>query len=296
MKSNLLLLITAAIWGFAFVAQRAGMEFTGPFAFNAARFALGSISLIPLIIINQRRTFKSQKIIPSFKTKTILLGGTAAGIILFFGSSFQQAGIVYTTAGKAGFITGLYIILVPIIGLFLFQKTSIGTWAGAVVAVIGLYLLSFTSKFTIASGDLLVLISAFFWSAHVLLIGRISPKTDPIKLAFFQFVICSLLSFIAALIFETTSINNLTDGLIPILYAGLMSVGIAYTLQIVAQRDAHPSHAAIIMSLEAVFAVIGGWIILDEIIPLRGLIGSGLMLLGMIISQMNIRKFSLSSR
>jgi drug/metabolite transporter (DMT)-like permease len=296
MKSNFLLLITAAIWGFAFVAQRAGMEFTGPFAFNAARFALGSISLIPLMIINRRRTFKSQKLTPSFKTKTILIGGTTAGIILFFGSTFQQTGIVYTTAGKAGFITGLYIILVPIFGLLLNQKTSAGTWLGVLFAVTGLYLLSVTKDFSIESGDLLVLISAFFWTAHVLLIGRISPKTDPIKLAFFQFVICSLLSFIAALIFETTTIINLTDALLPIFYAGLMSVGIAYTLQVVAQRDAHPSHAAIIMSLEAVFALIGGWIILDESISLRGLIGCGLMLVGMIISQINIRIFSLSAK
>ncbi|RKY91261.1 MAG: EamA family transporter [Ignavibacteriae bacterium] len=273
------------IWGFAFVAQRAGMEFVGPFTFNAIRFALGGFSLLPFLILNKKRKLNFQNF-SVFKNKYFIYGGIIAGIILFLGSTFQQTGIVYTTAGKAGFITGLYIIFVPLFGLFLKNKTPAGTWIGAVIAVMGLYFLSVTESFSMGLGDLLVLVSGFFWAAHVLLIGKISPKTDPIQLAFLQFIICSFLSLIAALISETSTINNIYNASIPILYTGICSVGIAYTLQVVAQREAHPAHAAIIMSLEAVFALIGGVLILDETIPLRGLIGCGLMLAGVIVSQL----------
>ena len=273
------------IWGFAFVAQRSGMEHLGPFTFNAIRFALGGTSLIPLLLLNQKRKFDNNKFLPLISDKVLLKGGAVAGIILFVGASLQQGGIVDTSAGKAGFITGLYIILVPILGMMFKQKTSYGTWIGAVVASVGLYLLTIKTDFSIDPGDLLVLISAFFWAAHVLWIGRVSPRTDPIQLAFFQFMICSLLSLITGLITEDSTLQNIVDAMYPILYAGVASVGIAYTLQVIAQRDAHPSHAAIIMSLEAVFAVIGGWILLNESIAFRGLIGCTLMLAGMIISQ-----------
>ncbi|MCH7774778.1 MAG: DMT family transporter [Bacteroidetes bacterium] len=277
------------LWGFAFVAQRSGMEFVGPFTFNAVRFTLGGISLIPLLLLNKRRNFKDNHLIPFLSNKILLRGGIIAGIILFFGASLQQGGIVYTTAGKAGFITGLYIILVPILGIMFKQKTSSAIWLGALIASAGLYLLSVKENFSIGLGDLLILASAFFWALHVLVISRFSPKTDPIQLAFFQFMLCAFLSLIASILIETTTFQNIIDASVPILYAGVVSVGIAYTLQVVAQRDAHPSHAAIIMSLEAVFALIGGWIILDESIPLRGLIGCGLMLTGMILSQVGIR-------
>jgi drug/metabolite transporter (DMT)-like permease len=277
------------IWGFAFVAQRSGMEFVGPFTFNAVRFTLGGISLIPLLLINKKRKSKNEPLLPLSSNKILLKGGIIAGIILFFGASFQQGGMVYTTAGKAGFITGIYIILVPILGIMFKQKTSAAIWLGAVVALVGLYLLSVSDNLTIGLGDLLVLASAFFWGLHVLVIGRFSPKTDPIQLAFFQFILCAFFSLVASIILEETSLQSILAASVPILYAGVVSVGIAYTLQVVAQQDAHPSHAAIIMSLEAVFAVIGGWIILDESIPLRGLIGCGLMLTGMILSQVGIK-------
>jgi drug/metabolite transporter (DMT)-like permease len=278
------------IWGFAFVAQRSGMEFVGPFTFNALRFTLGGISLIPLLLINKRRrNFKNEHLPPLSSNKILLKGGIIAGIILFFGASFQQSGMVYTSAGKAGFITGIYIILVPILGILFRQKTSRAIWLGAFIALVGLYLLSVDENLSIGLGDLLVLASAFFWALHVLVISRFSPRTDPIQLAFFQFMLCAFFSLIVSIIIETTTLQNIFAASVPILYAGVVSVGIAYTLQVVAQRDAHPSHAAIIMSLEAVFAVIGGWIILDESIPLRGLIGCGLMLTGMILSQLGIR-------
>jgi drug/metabolite transporter (DMT)-like permease len=289
LKSNILLLITAMLWGFAFVAQRSGMDYVGPFTFNAVRFTLGGISLIPLLLINKRRNFKNEHLLPLSSNKILLKGGIIAGVILFFGASFQQGGMVYTTAGKAGFITGLYIILVPILGIMFKQKTSAAIWLGAVIALVGLYLLSVKENLSIGLGDLLVLASAFFWGLHVLVIGRFSPKTDPIQLAFFQFILCAFFSLIASIVIETTTLQNIFDASVPILYAGVVSVGIAYTLQVVAQQEALPSHAAIIMSLEAVFAVIGGWIILDENIPFRGLVGCGLMLTGMIISQVGIR-------
>ena len=276
------------IWGFAFVAQRSGMEYIGPFTFNTVRFALGGTSLIPLLLINKRRNFKNNSLLPLSSNKILLRGGIIAGIILFFGASFQQGGMVYTTAGKAGFITGLYIILVPILGIILKQKTTAAIWSGAVIALAGLYMLSVKENLSIGLGDLLVLASAFFWAMHVLVISRFSPRTDPIQLAFFQFMLCAFFSLIAAVILETTTLQNILYASIPILYAGIVSVGIAYTLQVVAQQEAHPSNAAIIMSLEAVFAVIGGWVVLDESIPLRGLIGCALMLTGMIISQLGI--------
>jgi len=289
MKSNLLLLLTAVIWGFAFVAQRAGMEFIGPFTFNTARFALGSLSLIPLLLINQRRKFEKEKFLP-LNDKKLMYGGLAAGTVLFLGATFQQGGLVYTDAGKAGFITGFYVILVPILGLFISQKTSLLTWLGAFVAIVGLYFLSVNETFDINIGDVLVLIGAFFWAIQILVIGYYSTKVDPFRLAFSQFVVCAILSFVAALITETIVLQNVLLAYLPILYAGLFSVGIAFTIQVVAQREAHPANAAIIMSLEAVFAVLGGWMILNESIPARGLFGCLLMLIGMILSQLYLFK------
>jgi drug/metabolite transporter (DMT)-like permease len=286
LKSDVLLLITAIIWGFAFVAQRVGMDYVGPFTFNGIRFAIGSLSLLPLVLISREQRTAANLIFPRPGLKTILFGGGALGLTLFAGASLQQIGLVYTTAGKAGFITGLYVIIVPILGLIWRQQPGIGTWIGAFLAAIGLYLLSITEKFTIELGDLLVLIGAFFWAAHVLIIGWLSPRINPIKLAFSQYVACSILSLTAASILEVITLGSVFQAAVPILYGGLLSVGIAYTLQVVAQRDAHPAHAAILLSLEAVFAAIGGWLILGEIISPRGLIGCGLMLFGMLLSQL----------
>lgn len=285
MKSNLLLLLTAVIWGFAFVAQRLGMEYIGPFTFNTARFTLGSLSLIPLLIINQKIKNDGVSFLP-INDKKFLLGGLAAGTTLFLGATFQQSGLVYTEAGKAGFITGFYVILVPLLGLFIKQKTSWVTWLGAIVAIIGLYFLSINESLNINLGDILVLVGAFFWAIQILVIGFYSTKVDAFQLAFSQFVVCATLSAAAAFISETVIFSNILLAYLPILYAGLFSVGIAFTIQVVAQREAHPANAAIIMSLEAVFAVIGGWMILNEVISVRGLIGCWLMFIGMILSQL----------
>jgi len=285
-KSDTLLLTTAIIWGFAFVAQRVGMDYVGPFTFNGVRFAVGSLSLLPLVLISREQRTASNKILPTPGLKTILFGGAALGLALFSGASLQQIGLVYTTAGKAGFITGLYVIMVPILGLFWKQQPKMGTWIGAFLAAMGLYFLSVTESVTIETGDLLVLIGAFFWAAHVLIIGWLSPRINPIKLAFSQYVACSILSLITASVLESITLSSIIEAAIPILYGGLLSVGVAYTLQVIAQRDAHPAHAAILLSLEAVFAAVGGWLILGEIISARGLFGCGLMLAGMLLSQL----------
>lgn len=282
LKSNGLLLLTAAIWGFAFVAQRVGMDYVGPFTFNGVRFALGSLTLIPVLMMTERKKQSVSDI--SRRTKILSCGIT--GCVLFMGASLQQVGIISTTAGKAGFITGLYVVMVPIFGLALKQHTDIGTWIGAGLAAVGLYFLSMTEQLTIQYGDFLVLLSAFFWSIHVLIIGWLSPRVDPIKIAFIQFVICSLLSFIVAVFTEVIEISGIFKAAIPIIYSGALSVGMAYTLQVVAQKNAHPAHAAIILSLETVFAAIGGWLLLNEVLSPREISGCVLMLIGMIVSQL----------
>ncbi len=287
LRSNILLLITAAIWGFAFVFQRTGMEHVGPFTFNAARFALGTLSLLP---VWWWFSFKSKE-----KTSTnVLYYGTIAGLFLFMGSTFQQVGIQYTTAGKAGFITGLYIVIVPIIGLFFRQYTRKETWIGCALALAGLYLLSVTDDLTLEYGDTLIVISALFWAGHVLIIAKFSPKVSPITLSVVQFSVCALLSLIAALFTETIVTHNIFLAGESILFTGLLSVGVAYTLQVVAQQDAHPAHAAIILSLEALFAAIGGWLLLNEVLSFKAQIGCALMLAGMVISQIKLFKIPAS--
>ena len=301
-KDDFLLLLTAAIWGFAFVAQRAGMEYIQPFTYNGVRFALGSLSLLPLIFLLGRRSRRQTgNKSPGGATSTgrggtadrgrngrVWLYGLLCGAVLFTAASLQQVGIVYTTAGKAGFITGLYVVLVPLSGLLWRQRAGWSRWAGAGLALAGLYLLSVTRGFTVARGDFLVLLSALFWTAHVQLIGWFSPKTDSLILACIQFAVCSFFSLVVAAAAETVVLEGILRAAVPILYGGLCSVGIAYTLQVVVQKTAHPAHAAIILSLEGAFAVLGGWLILGELLSLHGSIGCALMLAGMIVSQTSL--------
>ncbi|WP_419785688.1 DMT family transporter [Pseudodesulfovibrio sp.] len=296
LRADILLFLTAAIWGLAFVAQRVGMDHVGPLTFNGIRFALGGLALIPLALRLERNRATTYS--PT-SNKRLAIGGGVLGIALFCGASLQQIGLAgpqlaqfgltATTAGKAGFITGLYVVLVPICGLFLAERPGWGTWVGALLAVFGMYLLSVTADLTVAFGDLLVLFSAFFWTAHVLLVGKLSPgmdAADAIKLSIIQFMACAVFSLIGAFATEPVAIASISAAAVPILYGGLMSVGVAYTLQVIAQRDAPSAHAAIILSLEAVFAAIGGCLMLDETLTLRALIGCGLMLAGMLLSQL----------
>ncbi len=286
LRANFLLLLTAVIWGFAFVAQRSGMEFVGPFTFNAIRFLIGGLALVPLMAAMDRRRGAAGVAIVPLRGRGIVLGGALAGLFLFSAATLQQMGIAFTTAGKAGFITSLYVVLVPLLGLAFGHRPPAAVWAGAVLAAAGLYFLTIEGGFRMAWGDVLVLGGAFLWAGHVLLLGRLSPGTDPVKLAFAQFMACAALSAVAAVLLETTTVADLQAALLPILYAGIMSVGVGYTLQVVAQGHARPADAAIILSLEAVFAVIGGWLLLSEALTARALFGCGLMMAGIVISQL----------
>lgn len=279
LKGDFLIVVAAFIWGTAFVAQRLGMEHVGPFTYNGIRFILGGLVILPLYIINKKKHDCL------FDTKKNVKGSILAGSVLFIAASLQQIGIIYTTAAKAGFITGLYVILVPIFGMLIHQRTSLFTWIGATLAMVGLYFLSFTSGFHIESGDLLVLISAFFWALHIHIIGWLSPKMPSIRLALGQFLTCGIISLIVAFSFETVSLKGIYGGITPILYGGILSIGIAYTLQITAQKRVKPAHASIIFSLESPFAALGGWFILGEVLSPRGIAGCILMLSGMLISQ-----------
>lgn len=281
LASDAILLMVALIWGFGFVAQRVGMDHVGPYTFNGLRFLLGGCCLIPLVL---RRT--GQPVITGKKQINVWKAGLLAGLFLFAGATLQQVGLQYTTAGKAGFITGLYVVFVPMIGLFFGQRTNTGTWVGAMFAVIGLYLLSIHGGVSIAFGDLLEVFGAVFWACHVLVLGYLSPRTSPVKLAMVQFFVCGFLSLGVALATETISLAGISGAAIPIFYGGVISVGAGYTLQVVVQRTAHPAHAAILLSLESPFAALGGWLLLNEYLSGRGFLGCALMLFGMLISQL----------
>lgn len=299
LKANILLLLTAAIWGLAFVAQKVGAEYVGAFTFNGIRFALGSISLIPLILLlnKKKENNDAKKEEGGNSLKHTIRAGIIVGCALFIATSLQQTGVMYTTAGKAGFITGLYMVIVPILGLFLKQKVNNTTWIGIVIAIIGLYLLSINEDFSISKGDLLVLIGSVGWAIHILLIDNFTKKIDPLKLSSIQFATCSILSLLVAFIFEDINMVDISAALMPILYGGLLSVGVAYTLQVVAQKNAKPSHAAILLSMESVFGAIGGAMFLGERIGSRGLVGCILIFIAIIVSQLkpatdNIVEFS----
>lgn len=284
MIANLLLLITAAIWGFGFVAQSLGMEHLSPFMFNALRFCIGALSLLPFVWF----LYRKQRLKVG-DTQSLLWGATSLGVILFIAASFQQVGLLHTTAANAGFITGLYIVLVPVLGLLLNHKTGLNTWLGCAIAVLGLYFLSVKENLTIGYGDALQLIGALFWAMHILTIDHFARKNSPILLAQLQFLVCGILSFLVSFGLETTTLDNIVAAWGSLAYAGVVSVGLAYTLQVVAQKNAHPAHAAIILSLETVFAAVGGILLLGESLDARALLGCGLMLLGMLVSQVPLR-------
>ena len=270
-----LLLVTAAVWGLAFVAQRAGMAYIGPFTYNAARFALGAA------VLEAIRRWRGGRASPA----TLGRAGWGLGVLVFAGASLQQAGLVFTTAGKAGFITGLYVVLVPLIATLRGQRQTRAVWLGAGLAAGGMYLLSATRDWRLELGDGLVLLSAVFWALHVLAVDHWGARHDPLTLAARQFWVVAGLSALVALAAEPLSGADLVRAGPAILYGGLVSVGVGYTLQVVAQPHAAPGPAAIVLSLEAVFALIGGTVLLHERLSRRGLAGAGLMLLGMLVAQ-----------
>ncbi|EIJ41107.1 putative permease, DMT superfamily [Beggiatoa alba B18LD] len=285
LHATLLLLLASFIWGTTFVAQRISMGHIGPFMFTAIRFALGGLFLIPFFLVLHRK----RQIMPLPDDKRLLVwAGLCLGSLLFSAATIQQISLIYTAAGKAGFITGLYVILVPLLGLLWRQYPDLGTWLGSILAVIGLYLLTVNADFSLAYGDFLLLISTIFWALHVLAIAWFVQRIEPILLAIMQFLVCAFCSFWVALFLETTTIQSIIGAGIPILWGGLLSVGIAYTLQIIGQRYIAPTNAALIMSTETIFAALAGWLILQETFSTQGLIGCCLMFFGIILSQLQI--------
>ncbi|WP_281647098.1 DMT family transporter [Parendozoicomonas sp. Alg238-R29] len=277
-----MLVFAALIWGSAFVAQRVGMDYLEPWAFNAVRFLIGTIALLPLLIFQRRSG-------PVF-TRTTWTGGAAMGCILMVGAGLQQMGLLYTTAGKAAFITGLYIVIVPFLGLMFGNKTSRDTWAGIILALPGLALLTLGDDLSINKGDMLEIVGAFFWAGHLLLVGWLAPRHNVIALAFIQFLTSSILCFGVAAVFENWTMDQVQSAWIPLAYVGIMSTGVAYTLQIVGQKTAPVAHASIILSLETVFAVIAGYLFLNEVMSGVALAGCLLMLSGMIVSQIGLHR------
>lgn len=288
LEADGLLLLTAAIWGFAFVAQRSGMEVIGPFAYGAVRFALGAGSLVPLVVFMKRRRSATPPRPRSLAWR--VTGAGVAGFVLFAAASLQQVGLVYTSAANAGFITCLYVILVPIVGAFRGTASGARIWISATLAVAGLYVLSVGDGFTMARGDLLVLLGAFFWTGHILLITWLVARMEALEIALGQFVTCAGLSLVAALLLEPAPFAGVVPAAVPILYGGVLSIGVAYTLQIVAQRTAHPAHASIILSMEALFAGAGGVLLLGEPLTAKLIVGGALMLAGMVVSQLEPRR------
>lgn len=289
-KADILLILTALIWGLAFVAQRKGAEHLGAMSFNGIRFIIGSISLMPLIAYRNKRHNPETR---EFDLKKGVLMGSLAGVILFIAASLQQMGVAHTTAGKAGFITALYMVIVPILGIPLKQKTNMNTWIGIGLAVIGMYLLSINGSMSISKGDLLVLMGSFFWAVHILIIDSFTKKMDSICLSSIQFAVCGILSMVTALFFEDITFAAVRAAMVPILYGGVLSVGVAYTLQAVAQKSAKPSHAAIFLSLESVFAFLGGAVILNEMLMVKEVLGCILIFVAIIITQIKPKKIKL---
>ena len=283
-KSTALLFLTAIIWGFAFVAQRVGADYVGAFTFNGVRFILGACSLIPVILIFEKEEFNKKKFIKTLWT------GILAGVILFIASSLQQFGIVFTgSAGKAGFLTGLYIVLVPLIRFVMGKKTSVLTFFGAIFAVIGLFFLCMTGdKITFGIGDIVLIIGAFFWASHILVVDKFVNSISALKFSMIQFYTCGILSMIFAMFTETIEFSAIKEAGIPILYGGLMSVGVAYTCQILGQKNADPTFASIVFSTESVFSAIGGALILHEMMSSRGYLGGVLIFIGIILSQITV--------
>lgn len=304
LKNNAMLVLTALIWGSAFVAQSVGMDYIGPFTFNSLRCLLGGLVLLPVIWIMGRKKKiqaqdvsgrsneeqEKQKAIGQGETKKdrkiLWTGGICCGTALAAGSSLQQVGLVYTTAGKAGFITALYILIVPLLGMFLGKKAGAKTWIGVAVAVIGMYFLCIKEGFFISYGDFLVLICAFVFSVHILIIDYFSPRVDGIKLSCIQFFVSGILCAVPMLLSEKPALGNVLAGYLPLLYAGILSCGVAYTLQIVAQKNTDPTVASLILSLESVFAAITGWIILHETLSPKELFGCLLVFTAIILAQL----------
>lgn len=295
MKNNVMLLLTALIWGCAFVAQSVGMDYVGPFTFNCVRCLIGSVVLIPVIVLMDRMKKKSGMSEAEIRkergdTRTILTGGICCGVVLAAASSLQQFGILFTTVGKAGFITAMYIVLVPILGIFVGKKIRPLILVCVVIAVAGLYFLCMTEQLSLGKGDLFVLLCAFVFSIHILVIDHFSPLVDGVRMSAIQFLTAGLLCAVPMLVWERPVMGEILTAWMPILYAGVMSCGVAYTLQILGQKHADPAVASLLLSLESVFSVLAGWVILGQSLNGKELFGCVLMFVSIILAQLPEKK------
>ena len=292
-RNSMILLLTAVIWGTAFVAQSVGMDYVGPFTFNAARSLIGAAVLVPCIALLkkiQKKEEGPEEVHKKEDKRTLLRGGICCGVILAVASSFQQFGLLYTTVGKAGFITAMYIILVPLLGIFAGKKVGLRIGISVVIAVAGLYLLCMTESLRLEAGDILVLLCAVVFSFHIMVIDHFSPLVDGVKMSCIQFLTCGILCGICMFLFEAPKLSMILAAWKPVLYAGVMSCGVAYTLQIVGQKGMNPTVASLIMSLESVISVLAGFVLLHEVLSRRELFGCVLMFAAIILAQLPERK------
>ena len=288
-KSSLILLLTATIWGVAFVAQSVGMEYIGPFTFNAIRCVLGGLVLIPVILVLKKKKETGAENQEKEDKKTLWAGGIACGVILCIASNLQQFGIMEASVGKSGFFTALYIVMIPVIGIFIGQRPGIKLWFCVALAVVGMYLLCMKDgSFTIERADIMLLLCALAFSFHILVVDYFSPKVDGVKMSCIQFFVCGVLSAVGMLFTETPDISNIQAAWLPLLYAGLLSCGVGYTLQIVGQKGINPVIASLIMSLESVISALAGWVILGQVLSPKEILGCVLMFVAIIITQIPI--------
>lgn len=289
MRGNLMLLLTALIWGTAFVAQSAGMDHVQPFTYNGIRTLIGGLVLIPVIVFFDKMKPAAQRL-PTEEQKQVnknsVIGGVCCGVVLCVASCFQQFGVSMTTAGKAGFITALYIVIVPLMGVFIKKKIPRIIWLCVAIAVAGFYLLCVKEGFSIGTGDLLVLCCAFFFSVHIMVIDHFTAgKVDGVRMSCVQFLVAGIMAIVLMFLFEEPTLASIWDARMSILYAGVMSCGVAYTLQILGQKDTDPTTATLLMSLESVFAALSGWVLLHESLSLKELLGCALVFIAVILAQ-----------
>ena len=288
MKNNILLVLTALIWGCAFVAQSVGMDYVGPFTFNMARFLIGAIVLLPVIwFMDRQRKTGAEK---GAGQKTLIIGGICCGIALAVASTLQQWGILFTTVGKAGFITAMYIVIVPLLGIFIGKKVRPLIIGCVAIAVVGFYFLCMTESLRLGLGDFLVLLCAIAFSIHILVIDHFSPKVDGVKMSAIQFLTAAIISAVPTLLWEQPVFTEILQAWQPVLYAGVMSCGVADTQQIIAQKNADPTVASLLLSLESVFSVLAGWVLLGQGLSLKELFGCVLIFCAIILAQLPEKK------
>jgi len=289
MIGNTMLLLAAMIWGAAFVAQSVGMDYVGPFTFQASRSFLGSLILVPVILFMDKRG-NQKKPSSSADKKYLLLSGIGCGLLLFASCSLQQIGLMYTTAGKSGFITSLYIILVPIMGLFIGKKVLPWVWGSVLLAIIGMYLLCGTGGMQFGKGEWLTLGCSLMFTFHILLIDRVSPRVDGVRLSSLQFLVCGIISSVVMFLTETPTLTGIAQCWLPIAYSGILSYGVAYTFQIIGQSHTEPTIASLLMSLESVFAMLFGWVLINEALSISELLGCALVFSGVVLAQLPDKK------